>query len=251
MQDVKRIQCWSGPRNISTALMYSWRQRADTTVLDEPFYAHYLSGDDRNHPGVEEILASQSLDADDVIRDAIFGPCSTPVLYIKQIAHHLRGVDRTHLRHTENIILVRHPREMLASLSVQLPACDLSDTGLVESVELLDAVLAEGGSPIVIDSQVLLRTPAAVLAAVCERLGLAFDDAMLSWPPGPKPEDGAWAAHWYDNVHGSTEFAPYKPSTRDVPDSLQPVLGEAIPLYERLAEFALDGPPDASLGGQE
>ncbi len=95
---VTRVQCWSGPRNISTALMYSWRQRADTTVVDEPLYAHYLTIDDRSHPGVEDVLASQQRDADDAIRDVILGPCPTPVLYIKQMAHHLKGIDRAHPR---------------------------------------------------------------------------------------------------------------------------------------------------------
>ena len=239
MQRVKRIQCWSGPRNISTALMYSWRQRADTTVYDEPFYAHYLSLGDRDHPGVAEVLASQSSDADEVIRDVILGHVPTPVFYIKQMAHHLKGVDRSHLGQTENIVLVRHPREMLASLSVQLPNCELSDTGLVESVELLDAILAEGGAPIVIESQTLLKDPAGVLTAVCSRLGLQFDEAMLTWPKGPKPQDGAWAPHWYDNVHTSTGFAPHRPSTHPVPDRLGPILVEAMPLFERLSQYAV------------
>lgn len=215
--------------------MYSWRQRADTTVYDEPFYAHYLSLDDRDHPAAAEVMASQSTDADEVIRDVILGDVPTPVFYIKQMAHHLKGVDRSHLSHTENLILVRHPREMLASLSVQLPHCDLSDTGLTESVELLDAILAEGGDPIVIESQTLLEDPAGVLTAVCGRLGLAFDEAMLSWPAGPKPEDGAWAPYWYDNVHTSTGFAPHRPSGHPVPDRVGPILDEALPLYERLA----------------
>lgn len=239
MQDVKRIQCWSGPRNISTALMYSWRQRADTTVVDEPLYAHYLHNDDRGHPGADETMASQSTDADAVIRDVILGPCPTPVLYLKQMAHHLRGVDRSHLAHTENLILTRHPRDMLASLSVQLPECDLRDTGLVECVELLDAVLAEGGRPVVIDSQALLRDPAGVLAQVCERVGLDFDEAMLSWPAGPKPEDGVWAQYWYDNVHSSTGFGPPTSTSRPLPARQHAALEQALPLYERLAAHAV------------
>lgn len=219
--------------------MYSWRERADTTVYDEPFYAHYLTMDDRSHPGVAEILASQQHDAGDVIRDVILGPCSTPVFYIKQMAHHLKGVDRSHLAHTENILLVRHPRDMLASLSVQLPECGLADTGLTESVELLDAILAEGGNPIVIETQSLLQDPAGVLGQVCDRVGLQFDPAVLSWEAGPKPEDGVWAPYWYDNVHASTGFASYAPSTRPVPEQTRPVLAQAMPLYERLAEYAI------------
>lgn len=219
--------------------MYSWRQRADTTVFDEPLYAHYLTLDDRGHPGIDETLASQQHDADDVIRDIILGPCPTPVLYIKQMAHHLKGVDRTLLAHTENILLVRHPRDMLASLSVQLPHCELADTGLVESVDLLDAILAEGGSPVVIETQSLLRDPAGVLAQVCARVGLDFDPSVLAWPAGPKPEDGAWARYWYDSVHASTGFTQYAPSNRPVPERTQPVLEQALPLFERLATYAL------------
>lgn len=237
--NVLRIQCWSGPRNISTALMYSWRERPDTSVVDEPFYAHYLTLDDRGHPGTDKILASQVHDADDVIGNIVLGPCPTPVLYIKQMAHHLKGVDRSHLAHTENILLVRHPRDMLASLSVQLPHCELTDTGLVESVELLEAVLEQGGSPVVIQTQALLKDPAEVLGCVCERLGLVFDPTVLSWAAGSKPEDGVWAPYWYESVHASTGFGPSAPSTRSLPDHVKPVLERAMPLYERLAAYAL------------
>ena len=236
---VVRIQCWSGPRNISTALMYSWRQRADTTVVDEPLYAHYLSHDDRGHPGVEEILASQSTDPDEVIRTVVLGRVETPVLYIKYLAHHLQGVDRTHLAHTENVLLVRHPEAMLASLSVQLPHCGLADTGLEQSVELLDAVLDQGGVPLVIDSQHVLADPPHVLGQVCDRLGLDFDPAVLTWPPGPKPEDGVWATHWYHSVHRSTGFGPPAPPTRPVPERTRPALDQAMPLYERLLQYAI------------
>ena len=219
--------------------MYSWRQRADTTVYDEPFYAHYLTIDDRDHPGVDETLTSQSHDADEVIRHVILGPCDTPVYYLKQMSHHLAGVDRSHLAHTENLLLVRHPEEMLASLSIQLPNCDLSDTGLVQSVELLDAIVGQGGDPVVIESQALLRDPARVLGEVCDRLGLAFDPTVLSWDAGPVPEDGVWAKYWYHNVHKSTGFAPYTPSTRSVPEQTKPVLDQAMPLWERLRQYAI------------
>ncbi len=234
-----RIQCWSGPRNISTALMYSFRQRADTTVYDEPFYAHYLSLTSRQHPSFDAVVASQSTDAAEVIRDVILGPCATPVFFMKQMAHHLIGVPREFLADTHNILLTRAPAAMLASLSVQLPDCGLADTGLTEQVELLDAIVAEGGSPVVIDSQVLLADPAKVLASVCERLELGFEPAMLTWPAGPKPEDGAWAHEWYHNVHQSTGFDPPRPSSRSLPDQLLPVLDEATQLYDRLTEYAL------------
>lgn len=237
---VVRIQCWSGPRNISTALMYSWRERPDTTVYDEPLYAHYLTLDTRGHPGVDEILASQATDADEVITNVILGPVDTPVFYIKNMAHHLKGVDRGFLTHTNNILLVRHPEAMLASLSIQLPSCDLSDTGLEESVELLDAILETGTRPLVIDSQALLRDPARMLGQVCDHIGIAFDPNVLSWQAGPKPEDGAWAPHWYTSVHKSTGFGPPTVGGARVPLATRPVLERALPLYERLIAYAID-----------
>ena len=169
----------------------------------------------------------------------ILGDCDTPVFFIKQMAHHLHGVPRGWLHKTENILLTRDPRDMLPSLSIQLPDCGLADTGLTEQVELLDAVLADGGSPVVIDSRLLLEDPAAVLGRVCARLGLDFDEAMLSWPAGPKPEDGVWAPAWYSSVHASTGFAPYQRSEHPTPARLEPVLAEAVPLYERLLEYAV------------
>ena len=239
MQRVKRIQCWSGPRNVSTALMYSWRQRADTSVYDEPFYAHYLNLTAREHPMFHEVVAAQSTDPWDVIMDVILGDCDTPVFFMKQMAHHLHGVPRGWLHKTENILLTRDPRDMLRSLSVQLPDCGLADTGLTEQIELLDAILADGGSPIVIDSRQLLDDPPGVLGRVCERLDLEFDEAMLSWPAGPKPEDGVWAPAWYASVHQSTGFSPYRPSDHPTPERLGPILDEAVPLYERLLEYTV------------
>ncbi len=233
------IQCWSGPRNISTALMYSWRERSDFTVLDEPFYAFNMTLDTRGHPGTDEVIASQSTDPNDVIENVIFGDHPTPHVYVKQMAHHLKGVDRSHLARCENLLLTRDPVQMLASLSIQLPGCTLADTGLTESVELLDAVLAEGGTPIVIDSQRLLADPAGVLGTVCATLGLTFDPTVLSWPAGPKPEDGVWAKHWYHSVHQTTGFASRPPSDHPVPDRLGPILETALPLYERLLRYAV------------
>lgn len=236
---VLRIQCWSGPRNVSTALMYSFRQRPDTTVVDEPLYAHYLSEFDRGHPAAELAMASQSTDVAEVVQNVILGPCPTRVLFIKQMAHHLQGLDSSFLAETENILLTRDPRDMLPSLAVQLPSCGLADTGLVEQVDLIEAIVARGGTPLVVDSQSLLADPPGVLRAVCNGLGLGFDEAMLRWPAGAKPEDGAWAPEWYHNVHKSTGFGQYVAKTEPLPDHLIPVLEQAAPLYDRLQEFVV------------
>ena len=223
--------------------MYSWAQRPDTTVVDEPLYAAYLARYDRGHPMTAEVLAAQSNDPDEVVRDVVFGECDTPVLFLKQMAHHLRGLDdelvAELLGGTVNILLTRAPADMLASLSVQLPQCTLDDTGLPEQVELLEAALAAGGAPVVVDSAVLLSDPPAVLAELCERVGLAFDEAMLSWEAGPKPYDGAWAPAWYDNVHRTTGFGASRSHDNELSGRVLDVLAEAQPLYDRLAQFMI------------
>ncbi len=247
--DPLRIQCWSGPRNISTAFMYAWAQRADTTVYDEPIYAQYLARFDRGHPMTSEVLASQSHNIDEVINNIILGPCATPVLFIKQMAHHLRDTRTDFLAHTKNLLLVRDPLDMLRSLSQHMPQCTIDDTGLVEQVELLDAMVAQGQTPTVIDSQWVLRDPENALATLCSRLGIAFDPAMLTWPPGPKPYDGVWADVWYQRVHSSTGFTAHQPNINPLPDinplppHLEPVLKAAQPLYNRLMQHALQTPP--------
>lgn len=236
---VKRISLWSGPRNVSTALMYSFRQRSDTTVVDEPLYAHYLRRSEVEHPGRQEVLADQENDGEKVVRDVILGPVATPVLFIKNMAHHLDGLDWSFLAGLHNVILTRDPAEMLPSLIQQVPDPDLDGTGLPMQVRLLDAILDDGDDPIVLDSQLLLTNPPSVLAQLCERIGISFEEAMLSWEPGAVPEDGIWAPYWYDSVHRSSGFAPYRPKPDTVPQHLVPILTASIPLYERLLAYAL------------
>lgn len=230
---------WSGPRNISTALMYSWRQRADTTVVDEPIYAHYLRVTGRQHPGGAEALATQNSNGDEVVRDVLLGDYPTPVVFFKQMAKHLVELDRSFLPSGAHVLLTRDPHDMLTSLQNQLPDATLEDTGFTELVEILEWVRAAGATPVVIESRTLLQDPPSVLAELCDRLGLAFDPAMLAWPAGPKPEDGAWAPHWYDRVHESTGFAPWQPKQATLLPELEPVLAEAQPLYEQLLPYAL------------
>lgn len=236
---VTRISLWSGPRNVSTALMYSFRQRSDTTVVDEPLYAHYLTRSGVDHPGREEVLADQDHDGEKVVRDVILGPVPTPVLFIKNMAHHLEGIDWSFLAGIHNVVLTRDPREMLPSLVMQVPKPTLDGTGLPTQVRLLDRILHEGDDPLVLDSRLLLTDPRSVLTQLCEKVGIPFQTAMLSWPPGPVPEDGVWAQHWYDNVHRSTGFSPYRAKTEPVPEVLQPLLAQASALYERLSAYAI------------
>ncbi len=246
-----RINLWSGPRNVSTALMYSFAQRADTRVVDEPLYGHYLAVSGADHPGREEVLAAMDTDGERVVRDVILGPCDRPVVFFKQMAHHLfhagelDGLDRGFLDRTANVLLIRDPEQMLRSLSRQIPRPTLRDTGLAAQSELLEELGRRGQEPPVLDARQLLLDPAAVLTKLCERLGLPFDPAMLSWAPKPRPEDGVWAPHWYENVHRSTGFTPYAHKRGPFPAELEPLLAECRPHYERLFREAIRSAPAA------
>lgn len=238
-----RIYLVSGPRNISTALMYSFRSRADTTVYDEPLYGHYLAVTGIDHPGRADVLATEPTDGEEAIRTLILGDCPTPVLFLKSMGHHTVrvGLDLAFLDEVTSVFLIREPREMLTSLIKNIAEPTAANTGLPQQVELLDRIEAEGGHPIVVDSGDILHDPPTVLAELCRRIGIPWDASMLSWEAGPKPEDGVWAEHWYANVHKSTGFGPYRSKNEPVPDRLAQVLEECEGHYERLARHAMRG----------
>jgi hypothetical protein len=219
--------------------MYSFRQRADTVVVDEPLYGHYLKSTGADHPGAREVMEVMDGDGERVVREVILGPCERRIHFFKNMAHHLPDLDPGFLDSITNVLLIRNPTDMLPSLAKQLPSPTLRDTGLREQAGILDSILARGGEPIVLDVRELLLDPPDVLRRVCSRLGIPFDKAMLSWPAGPKPEDGVWARHWYHNVHTSTGFAPYQPRKAPFPTHLKPLLEECLPLYERLRDNAI------------
>lgn len=239
----KRICLWSGPRNVSTALMYAFAQRSDTQVIDEPLYAHYLYNTDRAaaHPGTAEVMASMSTDGEQVIREVILGACEKPVLFMKHMAHHLISIDRYFLQQTLNVFLIRDPREMLPSLTKVIGKPTLADTGLKTQHDLLIDLRAAGQSPPILDARLLLEDPSGVLCRLCERLGLLFEVAMLSWKAGGNAADGVWAKHWYQNVHRSTGFAPYRPKSEPFPAELEDILGVCSVYYDVLRRDALCG----------
>ncbi|MBD0372771.1 MAG: sulfotransferase family protein [Pyrinomonadaceae bacterium] len=233
-----RICLWSGPRNVSTALMYSFAQRSDTRALDEPLYAHYLSVTGAEHPGKDEVLASMEQDGERVVRDVILGPCDRPVLFMKQMAHHLVNIDRSFLKQTINILLVRDPEYVLPSLATKLPTVNLRDTGLAIQCELLQQLREWGQEPLVLDSSDFFPDTAGLLNTLCERIGIPFEEAMLRWPAGPHPEDGVWAPYWYHTVHSSTGFE--RPAeAKSCPPHLKPLLEECRPYYALLKATAM------------
>jgi len=233
---------WSGPRNISTAMMRSWESRPDTVVVDEPFYAHYLERTGAGHPGRDEILAAQPTDPDLVIH-RLLAPIPDPasVFYQKHMTHHmLPSIDLSWLDRVVNCFLILDPAEVIASYLKVMGKVTTEDIGLARQAELFDLVRdVTGAAPPVLDSADVLRDPARAIRALCDAVDVPFDEAMLSWAPGPRESDGVWAPHWYANVERSTGFAPYTPRETAVPPEFQPVLDECRPLYERLAQHRL------------
>jgi len=241
MSDTTRICLWSGPRNISTALMYSFAQRADTTVYDEPLYAHYLTRTParRYHPGAEQVIAEMENDGEVVINELILGQQPTPVAFFKHMTHHLVDLDWAFMDQTVNVILTRDPHDMLPSFAENIEQPTLADVGYAKHVEVLEYLMRRGQTPVVLDSRQVLLDPRGVLTKLCEQIGIVFDDAVLNWPAGAREEDGCWAKYWYASVHKSTSFAPYKAKAAPFPEHLRALLGECEPLYARVSALAI------------
>lgn len=239
-----KIACWSGPRNLSTAMMYSFGARRDCRVVDEPFYAAYLQATGLDHPMGDDIIAAGETNAD-VVAHQCATDTDTPVFYQKHMTHHMiDGFDRDWFKAVKHVFLIRHPARVLASYAVKRDQPELGDIGFQQQAEIYDAVLAAGHDPVVIDSYDIRQNPEWFLTALCEKLGLAFDPAMLSWPKGGHPQDGVWAAHWYDAVHNSTGFAGPEGDLPAIDGPLSDVLEAAMPYYTRLQAQALRKPSD-------
>lgn len=233
-----QISLWSGPRNVSTALMYSFAQRSDCQVIDEPLYAHYLRVSGAPHPGREEVLESMDADGDAVMAQLLSASTPKPIVFSKHMAHHLRDLDERFLLRTVNVLLIRDPADMLPSLTIQLPEAKLADTGLARQHQLFEQLRAADQPPHILDSKQLLSNPRGVLSRLCENLNFEFDEAMLQWPAGARAEDGVWAKHWYHAVHKSTGFDRYRPKTQ-FPSHLLALLEECKPYYDALYAHAI------------
>ena len=238
---MKIINLISGPRNVSTALMYSFAQNKTITVLDEPFYGYYLANANLKvtHPGTKEILMSLPRSKKQVLahidRVSKQGNC----VFIKGMAHHYLSKEPTHILPWNNVILIRHPEKLLASFSKVIKNPTLDDIGIKKAAELFTYLKSQGKTPLVIDSDQLLKNPEEYLQKICKTLDIPFTKDMLSWQKGGIQEDGVWAQYWYENVHNSTGFAIQKKSRHMVPDSLQNVLGQALVYYTILKNHIL------------
>jgi hypothetical protein len=238
-----RIAMWSGPRNISTALMRSFGARPDTAVIDEPFYAAYLAQTGIVHPMREEVIASQPNDWRDVVAGLLGRvPGDKPLWYQKHMTHHMiPGFGRAWLGQVRNAFLIRDPAAVLASYVAKRSDVTLADIGIVQQRELFEQAAERlGRPPPVVEGADILADPARVLARLCEGLGIAYDDAMLRWPPGRRESDGVWAPAWYDAVERSTGFeAPPARPAATLGGELQRIADAARPHYEALAKFRL------------
>lgn len=235
----KRICLWSSPRNLSTALMYSFAQRPDTVVFDEPLYAHYLRVSGADHPGKEEILEAQENEGSKVVVQIVHDDFEKPVVFFKQMTHHLADVDFNFLSDLSNIIYIRDPKQIIASYAQVIKEVTMEDVGIEKQAWLYGFFTEKKQPVVVLDSAEILKNPEKVLRTVCDALGIPFCNEMLSWPAGPKPYDGVWAKHWYKNVHQSTHFAPQETSSRELPDYLTPLYEECKRYYDLLSQYSI------------
>lgn len=242
MSESVRIAMWSGPRNISTALMRAWENRPDTAVWDEPLYAYYLSRTGLDHPMRDEIIAAYDGDWRTVTaRCAGPAPDGAAVFYQKHMTHHLLAeVGRDWLGGPRHGFLIRAPAEVLASYAAKRERVTADDLGFRQQAELFDAIAdRQGAAPPVFDARDILADPATALAAMCRAFDLPFRREMLSWPAGRRASDGLWASHWYGAVERSTGWQPYRPPTQPLPAELARIAEACLPAYERLRAHAI------------
>jgi hypothetical protein len=237
-----KIAMWSGPRNLSTALMYAFAARPDCAATDEPFYAAYLQATGIDHPMREDVIASQPTDPGEVAALCTGpNPGGKPLWYQKHMTlHMIPAFERGFLKNLTNAFLIRHPARVIASYAKKREAPTLADIGFVQQAQLFDQVAdLTGNAPPVISAEAIRANPQEALTRLCAALGLPFDAAMLRWPAGPKPHDGVWAPHWYNAVHRSTGFEDPEGPLPDLAPDYQRLADQALPHYDRLNALAL------------
>ena len=240
--DPIRLAMWSGPRNISTAMMRAWGNRPDTLVIDEPFYAVYLKATGKKHPGADKVIATGETDWRKVVTRLTSPlPNGKRIFFQKQMTHHLLPeLDREWLGAVRNCFLIRDPREVIASYVKKREDPALEDLGFVQQGEIFDWVCARThATPPIIDARDVLENPKRTLGLLCDAVGVEFSESMLSWPLGLRETDGIWAKYWYGEVARSTSFQPYQPKGQAVPERLREIYERCRECYDRLYEHRL------------
>lgn len=231
-----RIAMWSGPRNISTAMMRSFENRPDTQVVDEPFYACYLAQTQSPHPGFDEVLASQPNKFDQVVNQLTEEPISTRLQYQKHMTHHMpESIDLNWSSNLSHCFLIRDPAQIICSYDKVRGECTLEDIGIKRQYQLYQEITALTGQDIpIIDSNDVLKNPEKMLSALCEMLSIPFYQEMLSWPAGKRDSDGVWAKYWYSAVESSTGFKPYSETKTELTARQQTIANQASDYFESL-----------------
>jgi hypothetical protein len=233
------IALWSGPRNISTALMYSFAQRIDTRVFDEPLYGYFLKHTGVARPDREETMQLMDCNASSVIESVFNSGHKPPITFTKNIACHLIDLDWNFLLDCKNVILIREPEPVLNSYTKQIKSPTILDLAYEIQHEVFDFLANHQLPALVVDSKSILQNPELALKALCDALEIPMDKNMLQWTAGARSEDGPWAKYWYDSVHRSTGFESYQPKNIQLPVSLQPLADQCREHYDYLLKFAL------------
>lgn len=238
----RRIAMWSGPRNISTAMMRAWENRSDCVVWDEPLYGHYLHKTGIKHPGADEVITSQGTDWQDIVKKcSTSSPDNKPIFYQKHMTLHLLPeINQGWLSSLQNCFLIREPERVIASYAAVRKDVTIEDIGFIQQAELFDYITqTTGETPLVIDSRDFLQQPEAMMRKICVKLDVSFDINMLKWPKGKRASDGVWAKYWYDSVWNSTGFAPYQEKPLKLKDREWSIAEQSRPYYEKLHDHKL------------
>jgi hypothetical protein len=236
-----KLAMWSGPRNLSTAMMYAFASRRDFSAIDEPFYAAYLNLTGLQHPMRDQILQAQPQDPYLVV-DSLLGPnpdgCQN--VYHKHMTQHMiEAIPRDWMLKVTNVFLIRHPARVVASFAKKYPDPKIEDIGFHQQADLFRYLVKNGQKPIVINSADIRSNPEQKLRDLCGALGLEFDAKMLKWTKGGQSCDGVWAPHWYGAVHNSTGFDDAEGPLPILSGRLLELVSQSLEPYEELAQFSL------------
>ena len=238
--DCVKIALWSGPRNISTALMYSFANRSDTAVVDEPLFGYFLKHTGVWRPSREEVLATMETDPEKIIHSLLEPSTNMPVYFMKHMANHLVDLDLAFLDSFKNVILIRNPKDVLLSYSKQVEEPTLLDTAYKMQVDLTDHFDKLGTPFTVLNARNVLLDPERQIRALCDRLNIHFQSSMLNWDAGPREEDGIWAKYWYQSVHESTGFGSHRERDEELPSNLNSLYDECMEYYRKLEQLQLN-----------